>query len=128
MIFRLKTSKETEEILLDMKNKHNLTPNILSRLAVALSLREEPLTKEYIEMMAKKTENNGIEFQRHTLTGENEVLYKVLMENYCQSHLTDEEFFPLHFKFHLENGIKKLRSETEISNSLENLIKNLMKY
>ena len=128
MIFRLKTSKETEEILLDMKNKHNLTPNVLSRLAVAISLKEEPLTKYYIWIRWKKIENTGIEFQRHTLTGENEVLYKVLMENYCQKHLTDEEFFPSHFKFHLENGIKKLKSETEISNNLENLIKNLMKY
>ena len=50
MIFRLKTSKETEEILLDMKNKHNLTPNVLSRLAVAISLKEETLTKDYIEI------------------------------------------------------------------------------
>jgi hypothetical protein len=48
------------------------------------------------------------------------------MENYCNEHLTDSEFFPSHFKFHLERGVKLLKSEVEISNGVEGLIKQLL--
>ena len=128
MIFRLRTFKETEELLAELKSKHTLTPNIISRLAVGISLKQEPVTKEHIESTTKKIDNSGLEFQRHTLTGENEIFYKVLMENYCKTHLTDEEFFPVHFKFHLENGIKELKSNMEMCNNLENLIKELLRW
>lgn len=126
MIFRLKTSKETENMFIDMKKKIGITPNILSRLAVSISLRDDILTKEEIERKYKLIDNQGIEFQRHTLIGENEIFYKVLMENYCNEHLTEEEFFPMHFKYHLENGMNALKSEIEIASNLESFVKNLI--
>ncbi|MGL5982973.1 MAG: DndE family protein [Cetobacterium sp.] len=125
MIFRLKTSKQTENIINEIKNKFAITPNILLRLAISLSLKSKKENKEFIQHEALKFDNSGIEFQRHTLTGDNEALYKIIMEQYCSESLTDEEFFPLHFKYHLEKGINILKSEIEFASNLEMFIKNL---
>ena len=94
MIFRLRTSKETEELLAELKSKHTLTPNIISRLAVGISLKQEPVTKEYIESITKKIDNSGLEFQRHTLTGENEIFYKVLIFLFYLFLLWKQTIFP----------------------------------
>ncbi len=128
MNYRLRTSKDTEKILLELKTKLStiITPNILSRLAIGLSLRLDNMSKKKIEKILKKYDSNGLEFQRPTLTGENEIAFKVLMEQYCGEHLTDSEFFPKHFKFHLERGIFLLRSEMNISSNFEIFITNLM--
>jgi len=126
MIFRLKTSKKTENMFMEIKNKLGITPNILCRIAVSLSLKKEKLTKQEIKKIYKKIDHQGIEFQRHTLVGENEVFYKVLMENYCNDHLTDKEFFPIHFKYHLETGMDNLKSEIEIASNLDSFVKNLI--
>lgn len=128
MNYRLKTSKNAEEILLELKNKlgTTITPNILSRLAVGLSLRLENMSKVEIEKKLKDYDTNGLEFQRPILTGENEIAFKVLMEQYCSSHLTDNEFFPKHFKFHLERGISLLKSEMELASNIETFVNSLM--
>lgn len=125
MIFRLKTSKNTENIINEIKNKFFITPNILLRIAVSLSLKNSKETKLFIKKESLKFDNSGIEFQRHTLTGDNEIFYKILMEQFCGESLNDEEFFPLHFKYHLENGIKLLKSEIEFAPNFETFLKNL---
>lgn len=125
MIFRLKTSKSTENIINDMKNKFFITPNILLRIAVSLSLKNKKETKVFIKEEVSKLDSSGIEFQRHTLIGDNEIFYKIMMEQFCEESLSDEEFFPIHFKYHLENGIKLLKSEIEFAPNFEIFLKNL---
>lgn len=126
MIFRLKTSEKAEKVFLEIKNKLGVTPNIASRLSIAFSMRQERVTKEEIENKVKIIDSNGLEFQRHTLLGENEVYYKVLMESYCNEHLMDSEFFPIHYKYHLENGLDELKAEADIAANLDSFIKNLI--
>lgn len=125
MIFRLKTSKNTENIINDIKNKFFITPNILLRIAVSLSLKNKKETKEFIKEETSKFDSSGIEFQRHTLVGDNEMFYKIMMEQFCEESLNDEEFFPIHFKYHLENGVKLLKSEVEFAPNFETFLKNL---
>lgn len=126
MIYKVKTSKKTENILNEIKSKFSITPNILLRISVGLSLKKSFFTKAEINEKYKNYDNQGLEFNRNVLIGENEFFYKVLMEEYCNSKLKDDEFFPCHFKFHLENGVSLLKSEIEISPTLEVFLKNLM--
>ena len=94
---------------------------------MSLSIKEKGILKNEIERISKKLNSSGLEFQRTTLTGDNDVIYKVLMENYCGEYLSDDEFFPIHFKFHLERGIKMLKSEVEMAGNLENVVKKMFK-
>jgi DNA sulfur modification protein DndE len=120
MNFRLKTSKYVEESLKQLHTTTNLTPNVLARIAVALSLRiPEPVSNE-------KIDSGGLEFNRNTLTGEYDFLFKTLVAQHCQREITDEEFFPGMFNAHLERGIRYLLNEYRHAGNYEKLIRNLL--
>ena len=75
MGFRLKTSKKTKEIFEEIGASSNLKPFALSKIAIALSLKDENSIDLYTE-----TDTNGLELQRSTVTGEFDNIYKSLME------------------------------------------------
>lgn len=119
MHFRLKTSKYTKEALNELKTALNLTPNILARLAVALSLTiDEPAP-------LKKTNDQGLEFNRVTLTGRFDYIFKAMIAQHCKREISDEEYFPNLFNAHLERGIRVLQSEYKQAGNFERLIRNL---
>ncbi|WP_404303123.1 DNA sulfur modification protein DndE [Paenibacillus sp. DP01] len=120
MNFRLKTSKSTAEKLKLLNASTGLTPNILARYAVCLSLRDpQPITKLVKDM-------GGIEFNRNTLTGEYDFIFKALIAQHESKNITDEEFFPDLFNAHLERGIRILASEYNYAGNSEKLILNLI--
>ena len=93
MGFRLKTSKKTKEIFEEIGASSNLKPFALSKIAIALSLKDENSIDLYTE-----TDTNGLELQRSTVTGEFDNIYKSLMEVNLNKHLTDDEYYPLYTK------------------------------
>ena len=107
MAFKLKTSKKSSEIFDRIESSENLPCYTLVKLAIALSLRSnEPLKEADFH-----TNTLGRELNRQTITGDADALYKCLMELYAQKHLTDEEFFPLHVKAHIDRGAVLLDQE-----------------
>lgn len=121
MIFKLKTSKETMEILKDLQSRTNLTPNVLSRLAIGLSLREDTPIDEY------EADNNGLEFNRQTLTGDYDLIFKVIISQHCNRPLSDEEYFPTYIKKHLDRGIKLLEAEYKYTGNYEKFLIHLVR-
>ncbi|MBY3618576.1 DNA sulfur modification protein DndE [Acinetobacter sp. CUI P1] len=120
MNFRLRTSKKTADKLKDLQDKIRLTPNILSRYAVVLSLRNP----EPIVTFVKDT--SGLEFNRTTLTGSYDFLFKSLIAQHAQRKITDEEYFPDLYNAHLERGIILLESEYDYVGNQEKMMINLM--
>lgn len=120
MNFRLKTSKYAAEQLNQLKTVTNLTPNVLARIAVGLSLRDIHLNVDAI------LDTNGLEFNRHTLTGEYDFTFKALIAQHLEKEITDEEFFPKLFNLHLERGIRLLSNEYKYGGNVENLLINLI--
>lgn len=114
MNFRLKTSKETEEILRTLQSSLGLTWNVLSRLAVSLSLNDPSSPPEV-------TDTSGIEINRNTMTGEHDYVYKALIRQHAGCHLSDEEFFPDYFNRHLSRGIVLLEGEYRLAGNFEKL-------
>ena len=107
MVFKIKTSKKTEELFLAIEASENLQPYALSKLAISLSLKtEEPLSEEDF-----KTDNNGLELNRQTITGEYDELYKCLVIMKEKRHIDDNEYFQKYIKAHLDRGAKLLHSE-----------------
>lgn len=120
MNFRLKTSKETGETLKSLQNSTGLTWNILSRIAVALSLND-PSIPDAVPNTA------GVEIHRNTMTGDQDYVYKALIRQHAQQHISEEEYFPELFNRHLERGIQLLEGEYRLAGNYEKLLTHLLK-
>ena len=111
MAFKLKTSKRASEIFDQIERSENLPCYTLVKLAMALSLR----SKKPLEESDFRTNTLGRELNRQTITGDADAVYKCLMELYAGKHLTDEEFFPMHVKAHIDRGAIFLDQEYRYS-------------
>lgn len=107
MIFKIRTSKKTMEIFEKIGASEHLQPFTLSKLAISLSIKnEEPLVESDF-----KTDSQGLELNRQTITGDYELLYKCLIEIKEEKHLDDDEFIQSYLKAHLDRGAKILYGE-----------------
>lgn len=111
MIFKLKTSKETMEIFEQMNACIHLQPFVLCKLAIALSVRQSP------ETLSFSNDNEGLELNRQTITGEYDDLFKMLIIQNLNKPLSDEEYFPKYLKAHIDRGAKLLLAEYKYSNT-----------
>jgi DNA sulfur modification protein DndE len=123
MNFRLKTSKSSGEKLKIIQSSTGLAPNIIARLAVALSLRQEQQVTEN-----HNADIGGLEFHRDTLTGEYDYIFKSMITEFAQRNVSDEEYFPGLLKAHLERGVKLLANEYTYAGNYERLMINLVSF
>lgn len=113
MVFKLRTSKETMKIFDEIGASFRLQPFVLSKIAIALSIRQEA----QLEQADFSTNTEGLELNRQTITGEYDELFKALIINHTSKHLSDEEYFPAYMKAHLDRGAKLLYAEYKYSGS-----------
>lgn len=107
MVFKIRTSKKTQELFEAIEASENLQPYALSKLAISLSLKyDEPFTEADF-----KTDTNGLELNRQTITGEHDELFKCLIAMKENRHIDDDEYFQKYIKAHLDRGAKFLYSE-----------------
>lgn len=112
MIFKIRTSKRTMNIFSEIAASTNYAPFILSKLAISLSLKQAaPLTEADF-----RTDIQGLELNRQTITGEWDLLYKGLIEMHEHRHLDDDEYIQRYLKAHLDRGAKLLYGEFKYSN------------
>lgn len=123
MNYRLKTSEEAKIILEDLRDRTNITPNILARYAISLSIKDsKPLN------INKNLNHRGQEFHRQILTGKYDLLFKTLITHKEQKPISDDEYFNLYLPAHLERGIFKLQSEYQINKRKEKFLSAISKY
>ncbi len=113
MVFKLRTSKETMQIFDEIGASFRLQPFVLSKIAIALSVRQP----EQLSENDFHTNTDGLELNRQTITGEYDELFKALIIDHTKQHLSDEEYFPAYLKAHLDRGAKLLYSEYKYSGS-----------
>ena len=121
MNFNLRTSKYAAECLKQLHSATNITPNILIRFAVSLSLRNP----DAVEVVPKEF-SDGLTLHRSTVTGNYDFVYFALIAQHCQREITDQEYFPGLFSAHLERGIRLLNSEYKSAGNSERFFKSLM--
>lgn len=102
MIFRLKTSKRTQEIFQELEKRTNYKPYTLVKHAIAWSIKEKTSVADFV------SDAEGMDLNRQTITGDHEVLFKVLMEQVEGRYLPEEEFFPKYVKAHIDRGSELL--------------------
>jgi DNA sulfur modification protein DndE len=108
---RVHISKRATELLKQVKAKTGVTPNILCRIALTLSLEENHKANP------KGTDLNGSEFNLPTLLGDASPLYEALIR---QSHgiLTSREA-QLILAAHIDNGVDKLKRAKSVSDLIQ---------
>lgn len=102
MMFRLKTSKQTQEIFEELERRTNYKPYILVKHAIAWSVAENTSVADF------KSDSNGLDLNRQTITGDNEEYFKAMFELIEGRFLEEEEFFPQYVKAHIDRGSKLL--------------------
>ena len=107
MIFKIRTSKRTMDMFAEITASEYLQPFILSKLSISMSLK----SNEPLEEADFKTDNEGLELNRQTITGDFDLLYKCLIEVFEHRHLSDDEYISKYLKAHLDRGAKMIYSE-----------------
>ena len=102
MIFRLKTSRRTQEIFQELESRTNYKPYTLVKHAIAWSLKEKTPVGEYI------SDSDGLDLNRQTITGDNDAYFKVLIEEVEGRYLPEKEYFPKYVKAHIDRGSELL--------------------
>lgn len=102
MIFRLKTSKQTQEIFEELERRTNYKPYTLVKHAIAWSVAENTSVADF------KSDSNGLDLNRQTITGDNEEYFKAMFELVEGRFLEEDEFFPQYVKAHIDRGSKLL--------------------
>lgn len=121
MNFTLKTSKYTKEILQQLQAATGITPNILIRYAVALSLKNPEKVSPIV-----KDPPDGLVLNRSTVTGEYDYVFHALIAQHSQTAISDTEYFPSYFNAHLERGIRLLGAEYKSTGNYEKFIRSLI--
>lgn len=107
MVFKIKTAKKTMEIFEEISASEYLAPFILSKLAISMSLKSE----KKLDESDFNTDVLGLELNRQTITAEYDDLFKSLIELSEGRHISEDEYFPVYLKAHLDRGAKMIYSE-----------------
>lgn len=107
MVFKIRTSRRTMEIFDAIGKSEQLQPFSLAKLAISLSIK----SPKPLEEGDYHRDNNGLELNRQTITGEFDTLFKCLIEKRENHHLNDDEYFQKYLKAHLDRGAVYLLSE-----------------
>lgn len=130
MNLRLKTDINTEAKLNELQSLLQVSSKaVVIRLAIAYSLRiaGDPRIKDGIIEKYDIRKQNGSDYIRYTIFGNDEMFYKLMMEQHIHNHITDEIFFPELTNAHLRRGIVELQAELKLSKTKEKLIEKLIK-
>ena len=115
MTNKLHTSSQTQAIFTSLSQSLGLQPYILSKLAIALSIKKGLLSDKDFQ-----TDNDGLELNRQTIFGDHDLIFKALITNTEGKSLTEEEYFPSMVKAHLDRGAVLLENEKKYSRDFYN--------
>jgi DNA sulfur modification protein DndE len=97
---KIRVSANVTKILSIIKGRTGLTPNIICRMALCLSISDPALPS------MKITDSLGQEFNRYTLLGEMDSFFiSILKERLVKDRLDPEKELINQFRAHLERGV-----------------------
>lgn len=102
---KLRISADAESRLRSLRQRTGLTPNLLCRMAVMLSLEEGPVGPDVA------TDEGGREFNAYTLTGEHHGLITAmlrLVEEDADGHRVPDDELPVRLRAHIHRGVATL--------------------
>lgn len=98
------------EVYEDIKSRENLQPFALAKVSIALAIHSG------YKFDGKLEDSNGLDLNRQTITGDNDLLYKKLIEMNEGHSIPDEEYFPNYVKAYMDYGSILLEQECKYAN------------
>jgi len=121
MADKLKLSEKTSTKLDHLSARLELRRNIVCRLAIGRSFSmDKPVDIEV------SNDSNGYEFNRTTIMGYDEFIFRAIATNIQGCALNEEIFFNKIIRNHIEQGIEKLFDDYERINSPVEFMKKLI--
>lgn len=121
---RLRTPKDIEEKVNELQiGLKTSTKAAILRLAIGVSLTQhfsDELITEYQEDL-KYRESSTNDYFRQTIFPNDEIVYKILIQQHLNRHIDDDEFFPLIVNTYICKGIELLYSNFKLYKSDETL-------
>ena len=98
------------EIYEEIKKRENLQPFALAKVSIALAIHYG------FKFDGKLADTNGLDLNRQTITGDNDLLFKKLIENNEGKSIPEEEYFPDYVKAYMDHGAILLEQECKYAN------------
>ena len=115
---RVRFSKEADSWLKVLKSRTGITPNLLCRLAICLSLGERGIPDP-----GKYPEDSEREINRYTLLGEFDPAFLALLrQRFGQDKLDDDVSLDAYFRAHIHRGIVLLATRLKGLSDLPGLL------
>lgn len=119
-IIKVFLSADNTQKVRTLKGRTGLTPNILCRFALSLSLRDPGIPDP------TAFPNDGMEFNRYTLFGPHEVILLALLRQRClQDDLDPDLDLPDQLHAHINRGVgvlyPRLRSISDLGRMVEDV-------
>ncbi len=115
--YGIKISTRSTKLLGNMRSSTGLTPNILARFGLCLSLRQRgiPNPDEY--------NKDGSDFTAEVLFGKHKPIYLALLINRLRKDGLDAEYLDDQMRAHLNRGILSLRQRVDDLSDFYELVK-----
>ena len=118
---RLTTSLEIEKKIIELQRLLKLsTKASVMRIAIGLSLKSN--SDPRIEYPESLNDHGGATYQRITITGDYDELYKALMIEHINKNITEKEVFPELFNAHITRGVNVLYDEYQLKGNYDKVL------
>ena len=118
MSTKLKLSKQSSSLLEHLSIKLGLRRNVVCRLAIGKSLSVRTSLALF-----ELRDNLGYEFNRYTLTGDMDNVFKALIIQHEGKKISDNQYFSNYLRKHIERGVSLLNSDySKVNSPIEFLV------
>lgn len=123
---RLTTSLEIEKKIIELQKLLKLsTKASVMRIAIGLSLKSK--VDPRIDYPENDNDHDGATYQRVTITGEYDELYKALMIEQINKKIEDKDIFPELYNSHISRGVDLLYDEYQLKGSYDKVLDSMFK-
>ena len=123
---RLTTSLEIEKKIIELQKLLKLsTKASVMRIAIGLSLKSK--VDPRIDYSENDNDHGGATYQRVTITGEYDELYKALMIEQINEIMEDKDIFPELYNSHISRGVDLLYDEYQLKGSYDKVLDSMFK-
>lgn len=130
MNLRLKTNLNVERKLNELQGLLQVSSRAaVMRLAIAFSIKEgtDPTIVDGVHISYDVRKQDGVDYNRFTIYGDDEIYFKIQMEQSLCRYLEDDQFFPEMTNAHITRGIEDLYSELKLAGSKEKFLKKFVR-
>ncbi len=118
---RLTTSLEIERKIIELQKLLKLsTKASVMRIAIGLSLKSK--SDPRIDYPESENDHNGATYQRITITGDYDELYKALMIEQINKNVSEKEIFPELMNAHITRGVNVLYDEYQLKGNYDKVL------